>query len=327
MSFLAFFYILAHIAFILFRLPHFIITLILCLSLTVTLFADDTVVILRSQELSAYDMAIDGFVKECKLKNIDVKSIEDMRGKLTNGRKVIAKYTNSDKKPDLFLAVGVLAATLAKKSIKDTPVIFCMVVNYRRFNLSAPNITGIASEVSEEKVINIYKQAIGQLNSVGVIYDPFKTKEMIASGRKYFSAIGTELKGVGVKSSGQVKNALAKIIDDIDALWLVPDSTVISRESFRTLYNGALKKRVPILSTSDVFVKAGALIGVYPDYHNIGVEAGRMASMILGGVEFEPGYVRYPDKIDIGVNLETASKIKLKISKETYEQHHVVEFP
>ena len=327
MSFFAFFHIFTHLLFVLFRIPHLLIVLISFLLLIEILIADDTVVILRSQELTAYDLAIDGFINECKGNNINVRSIEDMRGKLQNGRKIIAKYTNIDKKPDLFLAVGVLAATLAKKSIKDIPVIFCMVVNYRRFNLTAPNISGIASEVSEEKAIKIYKQVVGPLKSVGVIYDPFKTKEMIVSGRRHFTSTGSELRGISVKSSGQVKDALVKIIDDIDALWLVPDSTVISRKSFQVLYKSALKKKVPILSTSDVFVKAGALLGVYPNYDNIGIEAGKMANMILKGIKFEPGYVKYPEKIDIAINLETASNIKLKIGKEIYEQYHVVEFP
>ncbi|MGR3179743.1 MAG: ABC transporter substrate-binding protein [Candidatus Anammoxibacter sp.] len=309
---------------------HFVIASLFFFFVSVyaeAMFAGDSVVILRSQDLHAYNLAIDGFVNECKRSNIDIESIEDMAGKLENGRKIIKRFAVDDKKPDLFLAVGVLAATLAKKSIKDVPVIFCMVVNYHRFNLEAPNIRGIASEISEKVSIAIYKETVGHLKNIGVIYDPSKTANIIANGRECFDDIGLKLISVSVTSGGAVEKALKSIIGRIDAVWLVPDSTVISRKTFSYIYATTLKKRIPILCTSDIFVKGGALIGVYPNYKNIGVEAGKMAYEVLKKGDLGSANVRYPEQFDIAVNLETASRIKLKIADDFYKKYNVIKFP
>ncbi|MGR3320087.1 MAG: ABC transporter substrate-binding protein [Candidatus Anammoxibacter sp.] len=294
---------------------------------TEALFAADSVVILRSQDLHAYNLAISGFVSECKENNIDIASVEDMAGKLGKGRKIIKRFADEDKKPDLFLAVGVLAATLAKKSIKDVPVIFCMVVNYHRFNLKAPNMRGIASEISERKSIAIYTEIVGHLKNIGVIYDPFKTGNIISTGRECFDDIGLKLISVSVKSGDAVKDALKSIIDRIDAFWLVPDSTVISKKTFSYIYATTLKKMIPILCTSDIFVKEGALVGVYPNYTNIGVEAGKMAYEVLKKRDIGSAYVKYPEQFDIAINLKTASRIKLKIADDIYKKYNVTKFP
>lgn len=310
-----------------FRISHFIIAFLTFLVFTEISYAGATAVVLRSQDLYAYNLAIDGFVNECKKNDIAVKSVEDMAGRLENGLKMIKRFANEDEKPDLFLAVGVLAATLAKKTINDVPVIFCMVVNYQRFDLEAPNISGIASEISERESMGVFKEIIGDLKNIGVIYDPFKSKNIIANGKECLADIGSELISVSVKSEDEVEDALKTIIDKINVLWLVPDSTVISRKSFSYIYETTLENRIPILSSSDIFVKAGALIGVYPNYTNIGVEAGKMAHEILK--KGNPGSipVRYPEQIEIAINLETASRMKLSITKDIYKRYHVTEYP
>ncbi|MGR3221138.1 MAG: ABC transporter substrate-binding protein [Candidatus Anammoxibacter sp.] len=307
---------------------RFVIATLLFFSIyTEVVFSKNAVVILRSQDLYAYNLAISGFVSECKKNNITITSVEDMAGKLSKGRKVIKRFSADDKKPDLFLAVGVLAATLAKKSINDVPVVFCMVVNYHRFNLEAPNIRGIASEISENKAISIYKKTVARLNNIGVIYDPSKTIDIVLNGKKSFNDIGLKLISVSVTSTGEVKDALESIIDKIDGFWLVPDSTVISKKTFSYIYTRTLRKNIPILCTSDVFVKKGALIGVYPNYKNIGVEAGEMAHQVLKKGVFGSAYVKYPEKFDVAINVETASRIKLKIDEDIYKRYDVTKYP
>lgn len=290
------------------------------------LIAGSNAIVLRSQDLSAYNLAIDGFISECDKNDIVVKSIEDMAGSLENGKKIIAKYSGAKDKPDLFLAVGVLAATLVRKTIKDVPVIFCMVVNYHRFHLEGTNISGVASEVPEKDCLKIYKDIIVDLKDIGVIYDPAKTENMIENGRKSLSGLGLNLVSVNVKSDKEVKTAIKNIIDQIDGLWLVPDSTVINENTFSFIFDTTVKNRVPILCTSDAFVKAGALVAVFPDYTGIGVEAGKIAVKILKQGNIDSLYVKYPTKLKIAVNLETASKIKVKIPENIKKLYDVVEY-
>lgn len=292
-----------------------------------SLFADGGVVILRSQNLHAYNLAIEGFISECEKSGIEVKSVVDMAGKFQTGRKMIKKImSDKEDRPDLFLAVGVLAATLSKKEIKDVPVVFCMVVNYQRFRLEGENISGISSEISELQCFKIYKNVISDIKTLGVIYDRAKTEKIVERGVKAADLLGINLIKGPVRSSKEVKDSLAKIADSIDALWLAPDSTVISKETFADIYNMTLKAKIPILCTSDVFVKAGALIGVYPDYVHLGVQTGKMAKQILSGAMEGGIKVQIPEKLSIAVNKGSAKKIKALIPHDFYEKYDVVEF-
>ena len=314
-----------------FRASHFVITFICFTSnffIAGLLQAESSAVVLRSQDLPAYSLAINGFVNECKRNDIVIKSVEDMAGRLDKGLKILKQYNKQEDKPDLFLAVGVLAATLAKKVVKDVPIIFCMVVNYQRFNLKASNISGIASEVSEEKSLKIFKNVLQGLKNVGIIYDPLKTKNMVANIKETSLNLGLKLTSVTVKSKSDVNDALGKIIDKIDALWLIPDSTVISRRSFSNILKLTEKAGISILCSSATFVKSGALIGIYPDYFHAGVLAGKMANKILneGGFDFNSN-IKHVDKIEIAINLKTASNIRIKISEDIYKQYDVIEYP
>lgn len=290
--------------------------------------AESSAVVLRSQDLPAYSLAINGFVNECKRNGIVIKAVEDMAGRLDKGLKILKRYDKQENKPDLFLAVGVLAATLAKKAVKDVPIIFCMVVNYQRFNLRASNISGIASEVSEENSLKIFKDALQGLKNVGILYDPLKTRNMMANIKETFVNSGLKLTSVTVKSKSDVNGALKKIINEIDALWLIPDSTVISRKSFSDIFKLTEKAGIPILCSSAIFVKAGALIGVYPDFFYTGVLTGKMANKILKDGDFDfSSNIKHPDKIEIAINLKTASTIKIKIVEDIYKQYDVIEYP
>lgn len=289
------------------------------------LHAEYSTVVLRSQDLQAYNLAIDGFIDECKKNNIIVTSIEDMAGDLEKGRIIINKYKDKNK-PDLFLAVGVLSATLSKKEIKNIPVIFCMVVNHQRFQLGGRNIAGIASELPEESCLKIYKDVANDMENIGIIYDPFKTENIVLGAMRASKGLGLNLITLRVRSEREVKKAIDDIIDKIDALWLIPDSTVISRETFKLILDITIKREIPLLCTSDAFVKAGALLSVFPDYGEIGKQAGKMAKEILNKGDSYPLGVKYPEKAKIVINTETAQKIRFDLSS-IKDLYNVVEYP
>src|SRR3990170_5468709 len=109
---------------------------------------ENTVVIVQSQQIAAYNEAIKGFEEGIKGKNISINAIYNLNGDADEGKRIIQDIKDSKHKPDLVLAVGILAATLVKEQFTDTPILFCMVINHKRFNLEGTNITGISSEVS-----------------------------------------------------------------------------------------------------------------------------------------------------------------------------------
>ncbi len=141
--------------------------------------AEETAIVIKSQNLSAYNEVVKGFHDECLNNNITIKSVYDLNGKMKVGQKIVRKVRKE--KPDIVLAIGVLTATIVKEKIKDIPIVFCMVINHERFHLSAPNITGISTEIAIEDQLKGFQSILGSFKNLGVIYDPSKTGNIIKS--------------------------------------------------------------------------------------------------------------------------------------------------
>ncbi len=276
--------------------------------------AENTVFVIRSQQISAYNEAIKGFEEGCKEKNISIKAIYDLKGDAEEGKRVVQNIKDNKIKPNLILAVGVLAATIAKEQFPDIPIIFCMVINHERFNLGGANITGISSEASVEDQFALLKELPGAPKNVGVIYDPTKTGKIISEAIIVTKKFEFNLVKSEVFSEKDVESELKNIINKIDALWVIPDSTVITKKSLNVISKIALEHHLPIFCTSDAIVKAGALVSVSPDYEYTGIQAARMAQTLLNSPTTTSLGIKQPDKLKLTLNTQTAEIIGVNLS-------------
>ncbi len=274
-------------------------------------YAEKTAVVIKSQNLSAYNKVAKGFQDECLKNKITIKSIYDLNGKMKVGQKIVRKVRKQ--KPDIILAIGVLAATVVKEKIEDIPIVFCMVINHARFELSKPNITGISTEIAIEDQLEGFQSILGQFKNMGVIYDPSKTGNIIENTEKKVENAGINLVKYAVDSSKEVSEAMENLIGKIDALWLLPDSTVVTKKSFSYIKLTTLENKVPLLCTSDVFVKAGALVSVSADHKGIGRQAEELARKILERSTIGSLGIVYPDHFKITINTDTAEKLGLEL--------------
>ncbi|MGR3293536.1 MAG: ABC transporter substrate-binding protein [Candidatus Scalindua sp.] len=273
--------------------------------------AEETAIVIKSQNLSAYNKVVKGFQDECLKNNITIKSIYDLKGKMKVGQKIARKVRKQ--KPDIILAIGVLAATVVKEEIDDIPIVFCMVINHARFQLTKSNITGISTEIAIEDQLKGYQSVLGPFKNMGVIYDPSKTGNIIESAEKKVEGAGINLVKYKIDSSKEVSEAMENLIGKIDALWLLPDSTVVTKKSFDLIKTTTLKNKIPLLCTSAVFVKAGALAAVSSDHEDVGRQAAELARKIL---ELStPGSlgIVYPDRFKLTVNTDTAKQLGLEL--------------
>ena len=276
-------------------------------------YAEKTVVVIKSQDLSAYNKVVKGFQDECFKNDITIKSIYDLNGKMKIGQKIVRKVRKE--KPDIILAIGVLAATVVKEKIDDIPIVFCMVINHARFQLMESNITGISTEIAIEDQLKGFQSILGAFKNLGVIYDPSKTGNIIANAENKIEDAGINLVKYEISNSKEVSEAMENLIGKIDALWLLPDSTVVTKKSFGFIKSTALENRTPLLCTSDVFVKAGALASVSSNHKDVGKQAAGLARKILElSMPGSLGIV-YPDRFKLTINTKTAEKLGLELKE------------
>lgn len=276
--------------------------------------AENMAVVIRSQQIEAYNEAITGFEKGCNGKNISITALYDLKGDTEEGKKVIQNIKEHKNQPSIIFAVGVLAATLVKEQFTDIPIIFCMVINHKRFNLEGNNITGISSEASVEEQFAILKKLIGTPKNIGIIYDPSKTSNIVleatlVSEKEAFNLVKTK-----ITSENEILSALKDIMSKIDALWIIPDSTVITKGSINLICKTILEHHLPIFCTSEALVKAGALVSISPHYAHIGLQAAQIAQTLLNNPTVISLGVRKPDTLKVTLNTQTAKILGINLS-------------
>ncbi len=300
----------------------FIFILWILLHRTYCAYAEKIAVVIKSQNLSAYNKVLKGFEAECIQNNITIKSIYDLKGKMKVGHKIVRKVRKE--KPDIILTVGVLATTIAKEELKNIPIVFCMVINHERFQLAGSNISGIATEIAIEEQLKGYQTILNPLKNLGVIYDPSKTGNIVKSAETKVNDISMNLVKYEINSSKEVPEAMEDLTGRIDALWLLPDSTVVTKKSFELIISTTLENKIPLLCTSDVFVKAGALAAVFSDYKRVGRQAAQLSGEILERPSPGSLGIVNPDSFKLAINTDTAEKLGLKLETILGEPHIIV---
>ncbi len=271
-------------------------------------------IIIQSQKIAAYDEAIKGFKDEWKGKDVTIKETYDLGGNVEEGRRVIQTIKNDRLKPDLILTVGILATILAKEQFPDIPIVFCMVINHERFNLQDDNVFGVSLDAAVGDQFAVFRELIRSYKRIGIIYDPVNTGKIVSEAALVARNTDMRLLMAEVTSHTEVESALRNMIGKIDALWIVPDVTVITKDSLDNINKVALKHRLPTFCTSDILVKQGILLSVSADYTSIGVQAARLSGTLLNSPAIMPQGIQRPEKLRITINRKTAERIGVDVS-------------
>ena len=271
------------------------------------------VAVLTSADISSYNQAIQAFGQNLPDGSNLVLRTYNLEGDLAKGHAIVQQILQSG--VDLVLAVGLKAALVAKMDIHRVPVIFCMVLNPMKFDLRASNLTGIALEIPFQEQILPLRTIVPTLTRIGVLYNPTKTGRLLRSARSEAKRLGLNLLARAVTSHKEVPSALREIVPQIQALWLLPDSTVLTEDSFDFLLKVTLEHNVPVVGFSSGLVQKGALVSTYIRYDDVGKQAAGLAEDLLDEDRSRTlnGMIS-PKPLRLAINLKTANFLGLSVS-------------
>ncbi len=298
-------------------LPAVVACLAAILSFPTAVPAAQEIAILKSADIAAYTQTVTAFTEA--LGPSFVYSTYDLHGDAQEGRKLARKVRASD--ASLVLAVGLKAAIAAKLELVDVPVIYCMVIDPSRYDLKAPNLTGLLLEIPIERHLSAVRQALPAVRRIGVLYDPAKSQSLVDDARRQARMQGFELIAKGVASDRDVAAAARQVMSQIDLLWLIPDSTVLSEDSLRFLLDLAMEHNIPTVGFSPEFVRSGALLSLSVSYADTGRQAAQLGKRFLNGEGLDAGgRLVPPSHSRITINLRTLRFLGLTIPPDMLRQ-------
>lgn len=274
------------------------------------------IAILKSSDLKAYNEAIQGF--KATAPGAAIYAEYDLRGDLEQGKQLARKIRASES--SLVVAVGLKAALVAKLEISDIPVLYMMILDPLKHGLTAANMTGILPTIPVERQFKIVRTLLPTARRIGVLYDPAKTAAKLKEAVPHAAGYDFQLQGFPVENEKEVSQQLRSLVASSEALWLIPDSTVLTDESVRFLIEAALAKQIPVIGFSSEFTRLGALASLSLRPSEIGRETGFLAKRILDGEKPLPSKPITLQRVSISVNQKTARYLGITIPKELDSQ-------
>jgi ABC-type uncharacterized transport system substrate-binding protein len=220
------------------------------------------------------------------------------------------------------VAVGLLAAQTARRYLYSKQVIFCQVLNHEDFDLTTSWMKGVSAIPSVQKQFQVWKTLSPGLRRVGVVASR-QMHETIENAALAARGSSIELIHLEVGSDREVMPALRRAADQIQGLWLAPDSRVLSSSVILEMVSYASRQNIQILGFSPLLLREGALLSGTSDNAEI-------ARLVLArlrqaqGMKTIPGEPVAPlSSANISVNGNLAARLGLTLSDRIREMSSV----
>jgi len=259
-----------------------------------------------------------GFIDELNKSKCNVKFIKYHANQ--NRKRLQKIITRIQSTPvDLIYVFGTTATKIVLSSVKDKPVIFNIVSRPVRSGIiaswesSESNVTGASNKVPVLHQLKALKKVINY-SRLGIIYNPREQNSVIQKdiARKLESTLGFKLKEYKISGQSEILKVLPSMKGEVDAVYIPADS--MTKFLGREIMELVNEFKIPSLSAVESMVPDdGALLGLVPNYYELGRIAAAKALKIFQGKKPAEIPSSALDHFNMSVNMKTAQKINVQI--------------
>ena len=223
---------------------------------------------------------------------------------------------------DVLVTSGPAASYAAKAATKTTPIVFIGVPDpvegglVDSFARPGGNITGFAVVDVSPKRLQLLKELFPALSRVALLINPDNratAKRFIDQVQVAGGLLGLIVQPVEVLGPQGFEHAFSQVPRDGKTGVITVSDTMFFNERAQ-LAQVAVAHGLPVMTTADIYVKAGLLTSYGPNLVDLFRRAGVYVDKILKGAKPSELPVEQPIKYEFAVNLKTAGSIGLEIS-------------
>jgi ABC-type uncharacterized transport system substrate-binding protein len=258
-----------------------------------------TVAVLASPDVEAYRQAIDGL--KAGLRGgpavLRVFALESSGGKLS----LPAAFVREPR--TLVVAMGSEAARALSESPVEATAIYTMALRADVSPAGASRqkiVSTISLDVPMDALAVRLKELFPGKNRVGIIRQtewrgPSSTRLQADARQAGIVAVIADC-----RKAEDLLRVFLSLKDKVDFVWCLPDGSLYNSATVQAVLIASLNNRIPVIGFSASFVRAGALLGVYSDFHCVGAQTAEAVQNYLADRPMPAQ--QYPKTFETAVN-------------------------
>ena len=292
------------------------------LALLLTTTAWGQCILLQSSALKPYEEARQGFEQAWSAeqplagpKSITIGTLTSIL--LTNQPEENTRaLKNQLQNAQLVVVIGDPALDFVR-DLQQTPVLYLLAPSAGKL---PANFTGIDLRILPSRQLEAMSRLMPKVHRIGALYNPAQSGQWVQEAlMSPVSAVETML-FKKVSSPTQVPEALNSLTTTIDAYWLLPDELVTNPQALHTLQEFSIANRIPIISFSEKYLKAGAAAAITFDMTDMGSQAADMAARIHAGMRPDKILVETPRRLRVIVNTQVFRRMGVVINEAAVDE-------
>jgi putative ABC transport system substrate-binding protein len=236
---------------------------------------------------------------------------------------------------DYIYVFGTTVASATKSIVQDkVPQIFNIVADpvgaglVQSAESSGGNIAGVTNEIPLPLQMQTALKIV-PFKRLGLLFNPREKNSMLVRDKISEVATRSRFEVVDLRSppaQEMLQENLQKLRDKsivVDAVYLPPDSFLVSNAQ---LIGSELRAaKIKSIASVETFIEKGALMGVVPDYHELGKAAAMIVHRHQQGTKLKDMPVQAAKKPLLMINKTTSRALNLKIPEALLKNAVTVE--
>jgi putative tryptophan/tyrosine transport system substrate-binding protein len=238
-----------------------------------------------------------------------------LRHKLSANRFILNTQSYDEKliDADLYIAVGLNA--VSELAAKDASTLNVLVSKDEYDQIQhAPgqhrkSSSAVFLDQPLERQVALVRAALPDIRDVGVLYTARQPE--LQNLRHLLMAQNMRLHDQKVENSQSLSDALDKLLNVSEVLFVLPDSYIYNAGTIRNILLTAYRKQVSLIGISEAYVRAGALCAVFSSPEQIADQAAGMIQRYVETGKLPPA--QYPSEFEVSVNMQVARSLEIQV--------------
>lgn len=237
----------------------------------------------------------------------------------------IAKQFAADN-PDVIIAIATPSAQAVVSATTTVPVVFSAVTEpveaklVSKLDGSGTNVTGASDVLPLEPQVVLIKELLPNVKNIGFVYSPGEVNSTVTL--KNLKAVaqtqGVTIVEAPAQKSSDIAMAAQSLVGKVDMIYTSTDNNVVN--AYEALAKVAKEGKIPLVSSDPGVIERGASVVLGVNYHQLGVETGKITARIFKGEKAGDIPVYSASELDLFVNKKNASEQGLTVPQSILDK-------